>query len=61
MPLLKLNQDDPQRELEFEIFHSLKQSPTERLEQWFDWNLEMLKWMESLHEYQETPSVVKHT
>lgn len=65
MALLRLEKDDPQQELEFEIRCALEQNPSERLDHWLDWNLQMLQFAASqrktLHGYQEAPPLVKRT
>lgn len=59
MPLLKLDHDDPEREMAFEIETALRMSPEERLNAWHRWNLEYLEWMQELHGHQDTPSLTK--
>lgn len=43
--LLKLDNDDPQAELEFSVNAALSVHPNERLSQWLDWNLSMLEFI----------------
>lgn len=57
--MLKLDKDDPQKELEFEVRCALMYTPEQRLERWFEWNIKMLKWMEEMHGHKETPKIVK--
>lgn len=61
MPMLKLDKDDPQKELEFEVECALMHSPEERLKRWLEWNLDMFHWMEELHGRQNDPKIVKRT
>lgn len=65
MPLLKLDKDDPQKELEFEVACELKLTPEERLEGWYEWMLEMMDFVEQqsvLHRGQEeTPPITKRS
>ena len=62
--LLKIDPNDPQaeqKELEFEVACALEEDSKERLKRWFEWNIEMLQWMESLHGRQKTPKIVKRS
>lgn len=65
MPVLKLQNDDPNAELEFETRCALKEDPETRLARWLEWNIQMLIWAESqrktlLHdEYENSPKVLK--
>lgn len=62
MPILKLDKDDPQRELEFDIEFALKQDPSERLDQWLEWNISMLKFArQQQHGNKDTPPLTKRT
>ena len=61
MPILKLDHDDPQKELEFEVQCELEKDPNERLDHWLEWNIGMMKWVESLHGHQDTPQITKRT
>ena len=59
MPLLKLEKDDPQKELEFEVACELRYTPEERLEGWYQWMLEMSEFVEQqsrlYHGQEKTP------
>lgn len=63
MPILKLEEDNPKKELEFEVKCSLEMKPEERLQQWLEWNIEMLAWIESMRkskdEDQNPPKILK--
>lgn len=59
--MLKLDKDDPQKELEFEVECALEEDPCERLDSWLDWNIKMLKRMEELHGHKDTPQVIKRS
>ena len=59
--ILKLDKDDPQKELEFEVMCALEKDPNERLDYWLKWNIKMLKWVEEMHGHQDSPKVVKLT
>lgn len=61
MSILKLDKDDPQKELEFEVKCALMETPEKRLENWFDWNIEMLEWIEERRGHKESTQVVKRT
>lgn len=62
MPLLKLDKDDPEKELEFEVKCSLEYTPEERLERWIDWNISMLKFAEQQsHEDRNPDKIIKRT
>lgn len=61
MPILKLDHDDPQKELEFEVKCELEMSPEYRLERWYQWNVGFLKWVEELHGHEESPPLTKRT
>jgi hypothetical protein len=65
MPLLKLDKDDPKTELEFEVRCALRQDPSERLDRWLEWNLQLLHFAEqqrkALHGHEEAPSLTKRT
>ena len=49
MPLLKLEKDDPQKELEFDIKCALEVNPEMRLEKWWEWNIQMLNFIAQQH------------
>ncbi|MBI2082735.1 MAG: hypothetical protein HYT76_04115 [Deltaproteobacteria bacterium] len=63
MPILKLEKDDPQKELEFEVKCALEQTPEQRLERWYEWNINLLKFAQerrkALFGPEETPKIVK--
>ena len=62
--ILKLEKDDPQKELEFDVQCALEVSPAERLEHWLEWNLSMLKFvfeMRKRHGDEKTPALVKRS
>jgi hypothetical protein len=68
MPILKLDKDDPQKELEFEVRCALEEPAEQRLQRWFGWNLKMLQFGRerriklglSLEDgYEDTPQVVQ--
>ena len=62
MRLLKLEKDDPQKELEFDIQCALEISPSERLEHWLEWNLSLLQFMSEVkerHGHEKTSSLTK--
>ncbi len=68
MPLLKLEKDDPKKELEFEVKCALEQDPSVRLDRWLEWNIDMLKFAEenrkqlglgALDGYQISPKIIK--
>jgi len=59
MPILKLDKHDPQKELEFEVRCALMKTPEERLQEWFNWNMEMLEWIEERHGHKEPSTLVK--
>lgn len=46
MPLLALEKDDPQKELEFDVKCVLEVAPSDRLDQWLEWNISMLRFIE---------------
>lgn len=57
--LLKLDHDDPQKELEFEVSCALERDPSERLDYWLEWNIRMFKWVEEIHGHKDTPYLIK--
>ena len=57
--MLKLDHDDPQKELEFEVECALEEDPSERLDSWWQWNLQMNKWVNERHGHQEPIEIVK--
>jgi len=57
--ILKLDHDDPQKELEFEVSCELEIPPEERLDHWHQWNIDFLKWMEELHGHEDTSPLIK--
>ncbi|MBX7149811.1 hypothetical protein K1X76_12125 [bacterium] len=59
MPLLKLAQDDPQKEMAFDIQCSLAIPMDERLKAWLEWNLTMLEFINSRHESSQYPQIIK--
>lgn len=60
MPLLKLEKDDPEKELHFSIYCSLKVPPAKRLQEWLEWNLIMLDFMDrQSHATHKSPQIVK--
>lgn len=60
MHLLKLEKDDPERELEFEVKCGLEIPPDERLQHWLEWNLTMLDFIKKQqNESRKTPQIVK--
>ena len=64
MPLLKIDPNDPdqeRKELEFTVKCALERDPSERLDRWLEWNIQMLKWVEELHGYKESPPIVEHS
>ena len=68
MDLLKLEKDDFQKELEFEVKCALQISPEERLARWFDWNIQMLefaqqqkKLLNPQHGHEDSSQIVKRT
>lgn len=65
MPVLKLEKDDPKKELEFDVKSALMQPAEERLKMWYEWNLEMLNFAkerrEALFGPQETHPITKRT
>ena len=70
MPLLKLDKDDPQKELEFEVKCALEQDPSVRLDRWLEWNIDMLKFAEEnqkrlglniLDGYQDASQIIKRS
>lgn len=61
MPLLKLDKDDPQKELEFEVKCALMMTPEDRVKHWLKWNLQMLNWFGKMHGYETTPKILKRT
>lgn len=61
MPILKLDKDDPKRELEFDVECALQQDPSERLDQWLEWNISMLEFAKQQHGYKDTPPLTKRT
>lgn len=61
MHILKLDNNDPKKELEFEVTCALQKVPEERLKHWLEWNIKMLKWAEKLHGHKESPPIVKRT
>ncbi|MBF0104420.1 MAG: hypothetical protein HQM16_03730 [Deltaproteobacteria bacterium] len=52
MPLLKLEKDDPQKELEFEVRCALQIPASERLDRWLEWNLSMLAFIKQQEQNQ---------
>lgn len=59
MPMLKLDKDDPQKELEFEVRCALMMTPEERLKEWYEWNIKMLKWFEKRYGSERSPKIIK--
>lgn len=60
MPILKLSKDDPKKELEFEVKYQLSISPKTRLLKWLTWNIEMLKFIQSVqNENRKSNKVIK--
>lgn len=63
--MLKLDKDDPKKELEFEVKCALTMTPEERLAKWYDWNLQTLKFAaeqrRKLFGPEETPKIIKRS
>ncbi|GEM_PF-5100188 len=57
--VLKLEKDDPQKELEFDVECALEEDPSTRLDSWWEWNLSMLNFYLEHHGHQETRSITK--
>lgn len=62
MPILKLDKDDPKRELEFEVEYQLSIPPEERLIKWLRWNIEMLQFIrQRKNESRKSHKIIKRS